>query len=180
MKYTINQVIESFNKGEEIDNLFFWGHQPKKDGSLSKSCFSQWWLIPFSHDGIEYKSAEHFMMAEKARLFGDEEIRIQIIHSESPKKAKSLGRQVKNFDYSLWEENKYQIVKKANHLKFSQNEALKIFLKQTENKTIVEASPVDPVWGIGLAEDNPDVNNPNLWKGKNLLGFILMEIRDML
>jgi len=178
MKYTINQAIESYNKGEEIEYLFFWGHQPKKDGSISKSCFSQWWPATFSKDEIEYKSAEHFMMAEKAILFGDEEIRKQIINCESPKKAKSLGRKVKNFDHSKWEENKYQIVKIANELKFTQNEALKTFLIQTENKTIVEASPVDPIWGIGLAEDNPDINNPNLWKGENLLGFILMEIRD--
>jgi len=178
MKYSRANTIESFNSGEDLDFIFFWGHQPKKDESIAKSCFSQWWPARFSHEGVEYKSAEHFMMAEKARLFGDEDIRNQIIRSKSPKEAKNLGRKVRGFDNTLWEENKYQIVKKANQLKFLQNEELKTFLKQTKNKTIVEASPVDPIWGIGMAEDNPDAINPNNWKGENLLGYILMEIRD--
>lgn len=178
MKYSRANTIELFNQGKEMDFLFFWGHQPKKDGSISKSCFSQWWMSKFSHEGIEYNSSEHFMMAEKAKLFGDEEIRAQIIKSKLPKEAKNLGRKVRGFDNALWEENKYQIVKKANQLKFSQNEEIYSYLKQTKDKTIVEASPVDPIWGIGLAEDNPDALDPNKWKGENLLGYILMEVRD--
>ncbi|MDF1698030.1 MAG: NADAR family protein [Saprospiraceae bacterium] len=180
MNYSLKTIQQEFSEGKHMDFLFFWGHQPKKDGSISKSCFSQWWIAPFTHEGIEYKTAEHFMMAGKAKLFGDKEMEEQIIQTNSPREAKALGRKVRNFDNATWQENCYQIVKKANILKFSQNEALKSFLLQTESKILVEASPVDPIWGIGMAEDNTEVNNPMHWKGKNLLGFILMEIRDEL
>ena len=178
MKYSIQQLINKQEKGEQMEFLFFWGHQPKKDGSTSKSCFSQWWVAPIVEDEIEYKTAEHFMMAGKANLFGDKEMASLIIQAETPKKAKALGRKVRNFDFAKWEENKFDIVMQANKLKFSQNEDLKEFLKQSHPKTLVEASPVDPIWGIGMAEDNPDAHHPAMWKGKNLLGFILMEIRD--
>jgi ribA/ribD-fused uncharacterized protein len=178
MKYSTQQLIDQQAKGAHLDFLFFWGHQQKKDGSISKSCFSQWWVAPFVQDGIEYKTAEHFMMAGKAKLFGDEEIHSLIIQSDTPKKAKALGRKVSDFDFTKWEENKIEIVMQANKLKFSQNEALKEFLINSKPKILVEASPVDPIWGNGMAEDNPNIYNPKMWKGENLLGYLLMEIRD--
>ena len=180
MKYSRSQTIDTFRKGGSIDFLFFWGHQPSKDGSITKSCFSQWWIASFNHDGAEYISAEHFMMAEKARLFHDDEMRDQIIASQTPKKAKMLGRKVRNFDPSIWDAHKYNIVKKANELKFSQNPELGSFLKATTNKTIVEASPFDKIWGIGMSQNNPKALDPEQWNGENLLGYVLMEVRDEL
>jgi ribA/ribD-fused uncharacterized protein len=176
MKYTMNRLIVQTN----IDYLFFWGHQPSRDGSIIKTCMSQWWPSEFIEKDIIYKTAEHYMMAHKALLFNDLEVFDRIIQKESPKDVKDLGRQIRNFDPEKWDNNKYQIVKQGNLLKFSQNEQLKQFLIQTKNKVLVEASPVDKIWGIGLTEDDTNAQNPKEWKGENLLGFALMEIRDEL
>lgn len=177
MKYSIEKLI-----AEDRDNkyLFFWGHQPNKDGSISKTCFSQWWLSSFEVDTITYKTAEHWMMAKKAELFNDKEIFEKIILAKSPAEAKKLGREVKNYVDSLWLENRYEIVRQGNLYKFSQNKDLKEFLLNTKERVLVEASPVDPIWGIGMATDHKEVNNPAKWKGLNLLGFALMEVRDEL
>lgn len=174
MKYNID-TIASENKF-----LFFWGHQPSKDGTITKTCFSQWWLSSFKVNGVTYKTAEHWMMAKKAELFNDNEVLNKIIKANSPAEAKKLGRQVKNYDDAIWLENRFEIVKEGNYHKFSQNPDLKAFLLNTDERVIVEASPVDPIWGIGMAGDHKDVLNPAKWKGLNLLGFALMEVRDEL
>ncbi|HEX7869876.1 MAG TPA: NADAR family protein [Chryseobacterium sp.] len=174
MKYNIEDIAP------ESKFLFFWGHQPNKDGSISKTCFSQWWLSSFEVDNVIYKTAEHWMMAKKAELFNDNEVLAKIIKANSPAEAKKLGRQVKNYDDKLWLANRYEIVKQGNYHKFSQNKDLKTFLINTKGRVLVEASPVDPIWGIGMATDHKDVSNPEKWKGLNLLGFALMEVRDEL
>ncbi len=171
MKYTIEN-IDPANKF-----LFFWGHQPSKDGTITKTCFSQWWVSPFVVDNITYKTAEHWMMAEKARLFGDEEQLGNILATDSPAMAKKYGRGVKGFDDTVWEKYRYKYVLEGNRHKFSQNANLEIFLLSTEENIIVEASPFDKVWGIGTRSH---IENPLLWKGLNLLGFALMEVRDEL
>ena len=180
MKYNRQQIEQVQNKGERIKFLFFWGHQKAKDGSISKTCFSQWWKSEFEVNGIKYSSAEHWMMAEKARLFKDEEILKEILNVKSPAQAKALGRKVRNFDNKVWNENAYEIVKKGNYNKFSQNEDLKQFLLNTKKRVLVEASPVDKIWGVGLASDNQHIELASKWKGDNLLGFALMEVRDLL
>ena len=131
-------------------------------------------------DGIEYKTAEHWMMAGKARLFKDHAILEEIIACNQPMEAKKLGRKVKNFDPSVWNDHKYEIVKQGNYHKFSQDKELQEFLLNTKNRVIVEASPRDRIWGIGMGQANEKAQNPNLWRGQNLLGFALMEVRDML
>ena len=174
MKYNIDTIAP------ESKFLFFWGHQPSKDGTITKTCFSQWWLSAFIVDKVTYKTAEHWMMAKKAELFNDNEVLDKIIKANSPAEAKKLGRQVKNYDDAIWLENRFEIVKEGNYHKFSQNPDLKAFLLNTDERVIVEASPVDPIWGIGMAGDHKDVLNPEKWKGLNLLGFALMEVRDEL
>jgi ribA/ribD-fused uncharacterized protein len=174
MKYT----IENINTANKF--LFFWGHQPSKDGTITKTCFSQWWQSPFIVEGIEYKTAEHWMMAEKARLFGDEEILQKILVCKSPAEAKKLGRKVTNYQDEIWLDKRFEIVKEGNFYKFSQNELLKEFLLNTKERILVEASPVDNIWGIGMATDHPDIENIEKWEGLNLLGFALMEVRDEL
>lgn len=174
MKYYIEDIAP------ESKFLFFWGHQPNKDGSISKTCFSQWWLSSFEVDKVIYKTAEHWMMAKKAELFKDNEVLAKIIKANSPAEAKKLGREVRNYDDKLWLANRYEIVKQGNYYKFSQNPDLKKFLINTNERVLVEASPVDPIWGIGMASDHKDIINPEKWKGLNLLGFALMEVRDEL
>ncbi|MBC1548312.1 NADAR family protein, partial [Listeria sp. FSL L7-1435] len=160
--------------------IFFWGHQPAEDGKISKSCFSQWWICSFKVDGVEYNCAEQFMMAEKAKLFNDMEMREKILAAKHPKQAKDFGRLISGFQEDIWLKNRFNIVMRANQAKFSQNEELKKFLMQTKIRILVEASPVDKIWGIGMAADNKNVENPLYWKGLNLLGFALMAVRDEL
>jgi ribA/ribD-fused uncharacterized protein len=174
MKYNIDTIAP------ESKFLFFWGHQPSKDGTIIKTCFSQWWLSSFEVEGVTYKTAEHWMMAKKAELFKDQEILETIIKCNSPAEAKKLGRKVRNYDDKIWLANRFEIVKQGNYHKFSQNADLKIFLLNTYDRVLVEASPVDPIWGIGMAGDHKDAFSPKKWKGLNLLGFALMEVRDEL
>ena len=174
MKYDIKDIAP------ESKFLFFWGHQPSKDGIITKTCFSQWWVSPFIVDGITYKTAEHWMMAKKAELFNDNEVLEKIIQANSPAEAKKLGREVKNYDDVLWLANRYEIVKQGNFHKFSQHSDVKEFLINTKEIILVEASPVDAIWGIGMASDHKDIQNPEKWRGLNLLGFALMEVRDEL
>lgn len=178
MKYNLQNTLERFQNKGELDFLFFWGHTVQD--KITKSCFSQWFPAQFEEVGISYKTAEHYMMAEKAKLFNDNEIRSLIIEIKDPKEAKSLGRKIKNFDHQIWDEQKYEIVKRGNFLKFSQNAKLKEFLLSTDQKVIVEASPYDMIWGIGMLESDTKAKNPNEWGGENLLGFALMEVRDEL
>ncbi|MBZ5488168.1 NADAR family protein [Halomonas aquamarina] len=176
---TIEALKKYVNGGNNIKYLFFWGHQ-RKGAEVSKTCFSQWYTSAFETDGVTYLTAEHFMMAEKARLFNDSETHEKIIHASNPGKAKALGREIRSFDESVWIEHRFDIVVKANYLKFDQNHDLKTFLLNTGDRVLVEASPVDNIWGVGLAVDHPDIENPNRWSGLNLLGFALMEVRDIL
>ena len=174
MKYTIENI------NSESKFLFFWGHQPNKGGSISKTCFSQWWLSSFEVDKVIYKTAEHWMMAQKAELFKDNEVLEKILQAKSPAEAKKLGREVKNYNENLWLAARYDIVKQGNYHKFSQNPELKTFLLNTKDRVLVEASPVDAIWGIGMAGDHKDVLDPEKWQGLNLLGLALMEVRDEL
>lgn len=180
MKYSLKWVEEGMRSGSKPEFLFFWGHTPKVKNAVDKSCFSQWWISAFEVNGIIYKTAEHWMMANKALLFKDDENYNLIIQSQTAAEAKKLGRRVKNFDVQVWQSNASRIVIDGNFHKFSQHNDLKNFLLQTGNAVIVEASPVDTVWGVGLAPGDPDINDPSKWKGTNLLGFALMEVRDIL
>lgn len=180
MKYSVKWLQNEIEQNIPVEYLFFWGHNPKKENVVDKSCFSQWFPSSFEVDNIVYYTAEHWMMAKKALLFNDTAIAEEILAVQKPAVAKALGREVKNFDGSIWNENAYSIVVEGNYHKFNQNKELKQFLINTGNKIIVEASPVDPIWGIGLAHDVKEATNPFNWEGTNLLGFALMEVRDIL
>jgi ribA/ribD-fused uncharacterized protein len=164
----------------ETKYLFFWGHTPKQQGVVDKSCFSQWYPAPFEVAGDTYATAEHWMMAEKARLFDNDEVRRRILAVQHPAEAKKLGRAVVGFDPHVWDAQKYDLVTVGNYQKFSQHRPLKEYLLNTGSRVLVEASPVDAIWGIGLATDHPDAMQPAKWPGQNLLGFALMEVRDQL
>ncbi|RAJ06498.1 hypothetical protein LX64_01625 [Chitinophaga skermanii] len=176
--YTIEWLKANFNEGKDAEFLFFWGHTPKSPQSIDASCFSQWFPASFTVEGITYKTAEHWMMAEKARLFNDEEMLAEILAADKPAVAKALGRKVKNFDPAKWTAHAYAIVKKGTYHKFQQNEAMKACLLKTGDKILVEASPFDDIWGIGMGKDNPKALHVDTWRGQNLLGFILTEVRD--
>lgn len=177
---TVEHLLAALEAGESPRYLCFWGHRPSKDGRITKTCFSQWYEAPFRVEGVDYRSAEHYMMAAKAALFGDLRTRDAVLASTTPAEAKALGRRVAGFDEAVWARDRMRIVVEANLAKFGQDERLRDFLLQTGDQVLVEASPVDAVWGIGLAADDPDALHPARWRGLDLLGFALMEVRDQL
>lgn len=179
-KYTASQFKQGVDVDKNQDMCLFWGHHPDRNGSITKSCFSQWWMTEFWSIDHHFCCVEQFMMAQKAELFGDEDIRQQILKSKDPKQIKAFGRRVQGFDQKLWDKVKYSIVLNGNWCKFSQNRDLRDFLLATGNSILVEASPYDAIWGIRLPADSPDAQNPLKWQGQNLLGFALMEVRDEL
>ncbi|MEV8373393.1 NADAR family protein [Kribbella sp. NPDC056861] len=160
--------------------IFFWGDTPNRDGSVGPTCLSQWYYAPFTVDDIRYPTAEHWMMAAKARLFGDEESARAAIAAGHPQEAKAIGRQVTGFDTETWQQHRVQLVVEGNLHKFRQNEALLGYLLGTGDRVLVEASPVDRIWGIGLAADDERAAHPAQWRGLNLLGFALIQAREQL
>ena len=147
-------------------HVYFW------DGWLSNfhSC-------EIVRDNIKFSSSEQLFMYLKALEFEDYETAELIQKSTTPKGAKKLGRLIKNFNSERWDYIKEDIMQEVLLLKFSQNVVLKNRLLITEEKELVEASPFDTIWGVGLREDDPLILNESNWKGKNLLGECLMEIR---
>lgn len=180
VKYDRAWLIELFRRKKMPKPVYFWGHRSSQKDFVTKACLSQWWPSEFSVNGNLYVSAEHWMMAEKARLFDDEKILEKILSTRKPGAAKALGRQIERFNQSVWDEEKYDIVVRGSYYKFSQNKELGQFLVGTGRRVLIEASPVDKIWGIGLAEGDAHVANPLKWKGENLLGFALMSVRDIL
>lgn len=142
--------------------------------------FGQWTPSPFTVDGVAYTCAEQFMMAEKARLFGDEATRAKILAAADPRDHKALGRQVANFVSEIWDSECLGIVVRGNLAKFGQNPDMRAALLATGDKLLVEASPLDKIWGVGLRADDPRIHDPARWRGKNLLGEALMRVRSEL
>jgi len=173
-------LIQALRSGEKVGYLHFWGHRPRPDGRIGPSCLSQWWPSPFTVDGVVYATAEHWMMAEKARLFGDREAERRILAAEHPAQAKKAGRLVRGFDEAVWREHRFGIVVEGSVHKFAAHDELRRFLLHTGDRVLVEASPVDRVWGIGLAATDDGAMDPERWRGPNLLGFALMEARRRL
>jgi ribA/ribD-fused uncharacterized protein len=154
-------------------HFFFWN-----------TVYSQWFGYPdstlFEEKGNKFWSAEHYMMYHKAKVFGQEDIMKQCLDKITPRKVKALGRSIPNFSDSVWNKHKIDIVTQANILKFGQNPYLLAQMEEHKDLILVEASPEDPIWGIGLHFDNEDVLDESKWKGQNLLGVCLMEARKQL
>ncbi|MFF3228182.1 NADAR family protein [Nocardia suismassiliense] len=177
---SVDDLIGLVESGTKVKYLRFWGHRPQRDGAVGAGCLSQWWPAAFTVDGRTFPTAEHYMMWRKATLFGDTETADRILRAAHPHQAKALGRTVRDFDESAWTAHRYQIVVTGSAAKFSQHGDLKTYLLSTGSRVLVEASPVDRVWGIGLTADDPRAEDPSQWRGLNLLGFALMDARTTL
>lgn len=154
--------------GMKYDNnfVFFWtGATP----------FSNFYKRAFAYKGYTLNYGEQAFMLEKALMFDPSKVDA-IVKANNPKDVKRLGRAVQNFDDKIWKACRYEVMKNVLRAKFS-DEGLRRLLLNTGNRTLVEASPYDKIWGIGLSADDPNALNPNNWKGSNLLGKALMEIR---
>lgn len=147
-----------------------------------KGEFSQWFPSEFSYGGVKFLTAEHFMMYMKADLFHDPETASRIIAEPNPRYAKELGREVRGFNQARWDVYKYAIVQMGTYLKFNYHKELLEKLLATGETLLVEASPVDTVWGIGLGmeEDIEKLKNKSNWRGHNLLGRALTDVREVL
>ena len=177
---TREDLIAEIAAGHAPKFLFFWGHTPEREGVVDASCLSQWFPRAFEIDGVRYATAEHFMMASKAKLFADAKAHAEILHAKSPAEAKAAGRAVKNYDDAKWERARVGAVVTGNIAKFGQHDDLRAFLLATGKRVLVEAAPRDTIWGIGMGASNPDAKDPKKWRGRNLLGFALMEARARL
>jgi ribA/ribD-fused uncharacterized protein len=142
--------------------------------------FSQWARSPFVIDGVTFNTCEQWMMWNKAQVFGDIDAAYRILATDDPAEQKRIGRQVKNFDDNVWMKLAYPIVVAGNRAKFTQNPAFNEALKKTCGQLLVEASPVDRRWGIGMREGERGIENPANWKGDNLLGKAITEVRHEL
>ena len=166
--------------GADIDPVAFWRPRPTATGAIGPSSLSQWWPSPFVVDGQTYPTAEHWMMAGKARLFDDPAGLAAVLATSDPDAARTAGRSVRNFDEQRWNAARFDLVVAGNLAKFTQHADLREYLLSTGDRVLVEASPYDRIWGIGMAPANPTVRRPSAWRGLNLLGFALMDVRDQL
>jgi ribA/ribD-fused uncharacterized protein len=178
-RYDLEMLRSAVASGARFTFLFFWGHTTRGK-EVQQECFSQWYESPFAVDGESFATAEHYMMYRKALLFGDDETAQRVLRANIPGEAKALGRSVRGFDEAVWQRHRIDIVIAGNTAKFSQAAHLRSFLLSTQDRVLVEASPVDRIWGIGLAPDHRDIQDPSRWRGLNLLGFALMDVREAL
>ena len=180
LSYTLHTLINDCNHGKVPEFIPFYGHTNKRnDDRIGKECLSNFYpaTITDFYTDIQFPSVEHYMHYHKARRYGDFAKMAEILNTDNPYKAKALGRQVANFDEKDWAYFAPSVVYLGCVMKFSQHEALLQYMVSTMGAVFVEASPNDVIWGVGLAEDNPDIQNPLLWRGHNLLGFILNNIK---
>ncbi len=155
--------------------IFFW-----KPDQPYGWC-SNWHDSPFTINDTIYQTSEHYMMAKKATLMGDQAMTQRIIDCDHPKNAQALGRKIKNWNENLWIDNRERIMDEALTAKFTSHPDLRKLLIDTNPKILVEASPVDKIWGIGLSPDQAyKTPEPTHWKGLNLLGQSLMRVRQQL
>lgn len=151
---------------------------------MPDSIFSNWHPhTPLTLNGypeIVFENSEAAFMFLKAKTFGDSVIADAIVANQDPKYVKSLGRRINGFTDEVWAEKRYACMLDACFAKFHQNGKMGKYLLATGDKSLVEASPYDKVWGIGLAPNNPDALDPTKWRGLNLLGEVLMDVRTIL
>lgn len=166
---TKQDIIARYNNGEKLEFVFFWG------GYLSN-----WFESCFEIEGVTYFCVEQYMMAMKAKTFNDTITLEKIMKSNDPKVVKQLGREVRNYDDTIWSKERLKVVYDGNYAKFSQNESLRNYILHTKDKVLVEASPFDAIWGVKLNKESPLIKNPNNWLGENYLGFTLMAVREEL
>lgn len=177
---SVGELLGVIGDGGQAEYLLFWGHRAPEAGGAGTGCLSQWWPASFTSDGVTYPSAEHFMMAGKALLFGDIRTAERIRQAPDPAAAKALGREVAGFDEQRWAACRFDVVVAGNLAKFGQDPGLREFLLGTGDRVLAEASARDTIWGIGLAADDDWAACPEHWRGLNLLGFALMEVRHQL
>jgi ribA/ribD-fused uncharacterized protein len=160
---------QSANYYETDTHVFFYG-----------SCYSQWAMRNIQIGSLTYNCAEQYMMSQKAKLFEDDHACHMIMMSEDPAEQKAWGKKVKNFNQEKWEEVCRGVVYAANYAKFTQHHDWRLQLLMTGDKVIVEASPTDRIWGVGLSALDLRIRDPENWRGDNWLGEAIMQVREQI
>ena len=168
-------TLEKTEKREVLTLAIFFWHEYEQNGYLSN-----WYERPFEIDGFRYLHVEQYIMAQKAKLFGDTERYTQILRATSPRECKALGKLVTPYEDEVWAYFRAEVLKKGLLAKFSQNGDLLQQLLSTEDELLAEASPKDKIFGIGMDAATAAKFSPNAWSGQNLLGKTLMDLRRML
>lgn len=176
---TVNDTIKQYDKGDYIPFVGFFGPNHP---------FSNFCPAPFEIGGNRFSCSEQYFMYRKAILFGDRNVAQRILdaYGKNPKVFKDLGRQVKGFTKTKWFKHRDVIMYDALYHKFTQNPDLKRKLVETDRAVLVETSPFDAIWGIKLGKHTrkgkkpTGWQNPHNWNGENRLGFLLMDLRDIL
>lgn len=176
----VDELRAAVTAGADPGYVCFWGPGPDDGPPVGPWVLSQWWPSPFTVDGEHYPTAEHWMMAAKARLFDDRAALARVLAADGPAEAKQAGREVRGFDSATWDARRFDAVVAGNRAKFGADPVLADYLRSTGDAVLVEASPVDRIWGVGLHADEPAVTDPHRWTGRNLLGFALMRVRTEL
>ncbi|WP_093024289.1 NADAR family protein [Pustulibacterium marinum] len=178
--YSVEWLKEQLVNDEVKDFLLFEGKTTTHPTEVDERCLSRKYESSFKVNGIVYKTAEHWMMAQRARLFHEDKLAEAIIAADSIQKVQQLSREVNDKNEVIWKERRFDLAVEGNIHKFSQNPELKRFLLNTDEDVLVEANKNESVWGIGMGVENPKATEVFQWKGRNLLGFALMEVRDRL
>ena len=177
---TQKDVIDMwFKNPKNLEILYFFGHK-QYTKEIDESCLSQWYIRSFRVENKVYTSMEQYMMHAKALLFKDIEIAEEIMRKKNPGEIKRLGREVKNFNAKIWERYKYKIVLKGNICKFLYNVDLFNYMESSDVQIFAEASPYYDIWGIKLSVDKAYDRTPQHWKGRNLLGFALTDVKSII
>ena len=178
MTYSNDWLTARLAAGQTFDYVYFWGHRPHP-ARITKSCLSQWFAAGFTHGDVYFPTAEHWMMYQKAQVAGDAAAAAAVLAEPSARRVKAIGRRVRNYDDRLWTARKYAVVVEGSVKKFTADPALREYLLGTGDAVLVEASPYDNQWGIGMDEaEAKQLGDPARWRGTNLLGWALMEARD--
>ena len=165
--WNVEMIKEKYDNGDKLKlDIFFEGD------------FTQDEKSDFEIKDISYMGVDQYLLANRAKLFKDQEMLERIMESKSIRQAKLFGRKIRNFNQDKWDKHKLNMSYVANLCKFQQDENLKFKLLETEDKILVYANVYDSVWGVGKKITDLDIRNPHSWKGENLLGFILMKVRD--
>lgn len=167
--YLVEGSLDEYKKNGFV---CFW--KPDEENGF----LGNWYESPFSLQGHQFRFQESYMMWSKAMLMGDEEVAAKILSEDIPARVKKLGQSVKPWDEDKWIANRCKIMYEGCMEKFKTHADLKAKLLATGDAILVEASPMDKIWGVGLAANNKDVRNVAKWKGLNLLGRVLMKVRE--
>ncbi|MEJ1242011.1 NADAR family protein [Chryseolinea sp. T2] len=179
MKYDLAWLKRKYDGGDRPEFVFF-GDESASNETPGVATLTQWFPSPFRVDSDQYHNAAHWMMVQKARLFNDPQAASELLSLSDNKEIGERGKQISGFDQKHWDDHRYNIVLQGNLHKFSQHQTLHAYISGTYPMVLTEANPKDSIWGIGMPAGAPGITDPYQWKGLNLLGFALMEVRDIL